>query len=128
MQDDWKASRKLTPNLGLRYDLYTRHNEEDNLATTFILPPGSGGIVGQLIASNIPAGAPGCDTPNQIRKAQLAGVWPEPQTGGKGHSITTCNSHHPPGIDRVPALRDVNPRWTELLLAVFGYLRDGTNA
>lgn len=40
-QDDWKATRRLTLNLGLRYDLFTRHNELNNLVTTFIPGPGN---------------------------------------------------------------------------------------
>src|SRR5215469_4259837 len=33
-QDDWKATKRLTLQLGLRYDLYTRHTDLNNLAAT----------------------------------------------------------------------------------------------
>src|SRR5208337_3986165 len=57
-QDDWKATKRLTLQLGLRWDLYVRHNEEANTATTFILGPGSNTIQG-LINANVPAGSVG---------------------------------------------------------------------
>ncbi|MBV9625999.1 MAG: TonB-dependent receptor, partial [Acidobacteria bacterium] len=72
-QDDWKTTKRLTLQLGLRYDLYKRHNELNNLATTFILGPGNNPVYG-VIDANVPAGSPGCSTPTQMALAQLAGV------------------------------------------------------
>jgi hypothetical protein len=57
-------------NLGLRYDLFTRHHELDDLATTFIPGPGSDILTGVITANN-PAN---CLTPSQVALAQLAGV------------------------------------------------------
>jgi hypothetical protein len=80
-QDDWKATRKLTLQLGLRYDLYKRHNELNNLATTFVPGPGTG-LLQQVINANVPAGTIGtingttydCTSPSAIALSQLVGV------------------------------------------------------
>jgi len=74
-QDDWKATKRLTLSLGLRYDLYTRHHELNNKATTFI--PGSGSsVLDQVVsANNIPTCVANGLTDTQIAQiGQLQGV------------------------------------------------------
>ncbi len=79
-QDDWKATKRLTLQLGLRYDLYTRHTEKNNLATTFLLN-GTNPIFG-MINANVPAGTAGtingttfdCTSESASLLSGLAGV------------------------------------------------------
>jgi hypothetical protein len=57
-QDDWKLTRRMTLNLGLRYDLYTNPYETHNYQSNFDLPTqtlivaGANGVSRSLIATD----------------------------------------------------------------------------
>lgn len=47
IQDDWKASNKLTVNLGIRYELYTQPIDQNNLGSLFDITTGQFAIPGK---------------------------------------------------------------------------------
>jgi hypothetical protein len=122
-QDDWKVTKRLTLQLGLRYDLYRRHNEEANFATTFVLGPGPD-VIHQMINGNAPAGSPGCNTNGtQEALAQLAGVC---GPGGFAPSATLGKGRHKDFGPRVGFAWDVFGDGKTALRGGFGIAYEGT--
>jgi hypothetical protein len=135
-QDDWKVTKRLTLNLGLRYDIFQRHHEEGDVATTFLLGPStansftlgpSDGLLNRLFNANVAAGSPGCDGTTGItgnkNLAPLAGVC---GPGGFAPSATLGAGDHNNFGPRIGFAWDVFGDGRTSLRGGFGVAYEGT--
>jgi len=137
VQDDWKISRKLTLNLGLRYDLFQRHHENADLATTFLVGPGNHFVdnittgAGQIHDANAPVGSAACpsgaigsDGVHTIdQMAVLAGVC---GPGGFAASKTLGGGDHNNFGPKIGFAYDVFGNGTMAIRGGFGISYEGT--
>lgn len=117
-QDDWKVNKRLTLNLGLRYDLFTRHNELNGKATTFLLGPGTN-LVDQVRNANNLANCTAATLP----LAQIAG---ECGPGGFAPAKSLGKGDHNDFGPRVGFAWDVFGDGRTSLRGGFGVAYEGT--